>query len=50
VCEEWPAREQAAMLTDVLAAIQDKTVDVKYGGAQRLALVLEMSERNMHAQ
>jgi hypothetical protein len=38
------------MLTDVPAAIQDKLVDVNYGGALRLSVVLEMSERNMHAQ
>jgi hypothetical protein len=38
------------MLTDVSAAIQDKLVDIKCGGAQKLAGVLEMSERNKHAQ
>jgi hypothetical protein len=38
------------MLTDLPAAKQDKIVDVKYGRAQRLAVVLELSERNKHAQ
>jgi hypothetical protein len=36
------------MLTDVPAPVQDKLVDVK--GAQRLAVVLQMSERNKHEQ
>ena len=38
------------MLTDLPAAIKDKLVDVKYGGAQKLAGVLEISERNKNAQ
>jgi hypothetical protein len=38
------------MLTDVSAATKDKFVDIKYGGAQKLAGVLEMSERKKHAQ
>lgn len=42
--------EQETMLTVLPAAMQDKLADVKYGGAQKLAVVLEMSVRNKHAQ